>query len=206
MSLKCSSPDCENNTGLKQVDEYYFCRECRSKHSSTALLVQVEHEKPIREVILDSRIFKSANGMADYIGVSFVSLYNWIEKYFKNDEGNGMTYQEFRREYICRSKKCILLDIRRSTYHRPDYIIRKIRNRGRCACINSLDNRYIMTNASPYELRDLMASHPTIQKISEGYYAIYPTIAKVIDICQVKVIKVKAAHVERFERAAKIGE
>ena len=150
-------------------EDSVFCPACRSDHSLKVLKIQVDHEKSIKEVILDARIFKSANGMADYVGVSFVTMYNWIQKYFE------MSFQEFRRTYICKSSSCYLLNIERSSYSRNDYILKKIRSRSNyCACINSLEPNHIMTNCSQEVVSSILRGSPAIKKISDGLFSLAP--------------------------------
>ena len=170
--LTCDTPYC-NNTILSEDTlipgrSYVFCPSCRAEHPSLRVLkAQVEHDQPIKDIILDARIFQSCNGMADYVGVSFVTMYKWITQYF------GMTFQEFRREYICNSSKCYLLNIKRSSYSRNDYILKKIRSRGRyCACINALEPDHIMTNCPPTEISDILRGYPNIKRISDNLFAL----------------------------------
>jgi len=146
--VECSSPGCyecffvgKDKPGVGHL----FCKKCREEHSYHVLVVQAEHQDQIRKVLLDSRVFNTAAGMADYVGVSFVSIYHWIQRYF------GMTFQEFRREHICKSDKCYLLDISGSPYSRGDYVLKKIKDRRYCACINELGRSHMMTNA-PFDL------------------------------------------------------
>jgi hypothetical protein len=124
---------------------YIFCKKCREEHSYHVLVVQAEHQNGIRDVLLDSKVFNTAAGMADYVGVSVVSIYHWMWRYF------GMTFQEFRREHICKSDKCYLLDISKSPYSRGDYVLKKVKDRRYCACINELGRKYMMTCA-PFEV------------------------------------------------------
>lgn len=162
----CSSPFCNNPvSGLSSVD---FCDACKEEHSPAVLRVQVEHGKLIRDVLFDAKIFRSAQGMADYIGISFVSLYNWVEKYF------GITYQEFKRRYICRSTKCYRLDIRRSNYKRSDYILKKLRGVGRCACVNVPQSNVIMTNASKSEIIQIFKGSPEVKEVETGLFMLAP--------------------------------
>jgi len=143
--VECRTPYCSNCFFIVVEDEedlnYVFCRECRKEHSSYVLNTQVDHEKPIKDIIMDARLFNSANNMADYIGVSFVTVYHWIKKYF------GVSFQEFRRDYICRSERCYLVNIKGAPYSRPDYILKKVKDKRYCACINELGKDYMMTNA-----------------------------------------------------------
>jgi len=169
--MNCSTPYCDSRILVREVEEedYVFCPKCRGDHSLCVLKTQVDHDKPIKEVIMDARIFKSANGMADYAGVSFVSMYNWIKKYF------NMSFQEFRRKYICKSEKCYLLNIKRSSYSRNDYILKKIRSRSNsCACINSLEPNYIMTNCPPSTVSGILRGAPKITKLSDNLFALSP--------------------------------
>ena len=171
--VTCSTPYCKNSILLRDLSnieiDYVFCPKCKTNHSLRVLKTQVDHEKPIREVVLDARIFKSANGMADYVGVSFVTMYNWIQKYF------GMSFQEFRRSHICKSSNCYLLNIERSSYSRSDYILKKIRSRSNfCACINSLEPNYIMTNCPQYTVSSILRGYPAIKKISDKVFSLAP--------------------------------
>lgn len=168
--VKCSTPYCENDCLVRKLEfdnqEYFFCKSCRRTHSKTALVTQVEHGKPLDQVILDSIIFRTANGMSDYLGVSFVTLYHWIGKYF------GMTFQEFRRTYICESTNCYLLNIERSSYSRSDYVLRKIRSRHYCACINALEPGHIMTKAPLYVVTNLLKNRPKLEKITDKSFVV----------------------------------
>ena len=110
--------------------------------------------------------------MGDYLGVSFVTIYHWIEKYF------FMTYQEFKRKYICKCDKCYLLDISISPYSRNDYILNKIRNRRYCACFDSRYPNYVMTKMPLDQVLALFRSKPKVDIIREGVYAIVPDAVK----------------------------
>gem|GEM_PF-3427356 len=145
-----------------------FCDRCRSRHSYRVLITQVEHQKDIKAIIIDSVMFKNAGGMADYIGVSFVTLYHWIRKYF------GCSFQEFKRQNICKSRECYLLDIRRSSYSRHDYVLKKLRQKRYCACINALEPAHIMTNAPVPVVQAVLRGRPKIEKISDRAFAIVP--------------------------------
>jgi len=173
--VECDTPYCNNKILLQDSDDpeynYIFCPKCKEDHSLKVLRIQADpsHRKHIKEIILDSRMFKSANGMSDYIGISFVTMYNWIQKYF------GMTFQEFRRYYICKSNKCYLLNIKRSSYSRNDYILKKIRSSGNyCACVNSLEPDHIMTNCPQNVVSSILRGYPRIRKISDHMYALSP--------------------------------
>lgn len=171
--VKCSTPYCNNTILLREDDlvndQFNFCPKCKKEHSLCVLKQQVLHGKPIKDLILDAKLFKTANGMADYVGVSFVTMYNWIEKYF------GMSFQEFRRSYICKSDKCYLLNIERSSYSRNDYILKKIRSRSKyCACINSLEPDHIMTNCPKSIVSSILRGYPQINKISDNIFALAP--------------------------------
>ena len=175
-SLPCHTPFCNNTILLDTEDfiikDYIFCPECKDAHSPYVLKAQVEHEKPIREIILDAKIFRTVNGMAAYAGVSFVTMYNWIKKYF------GLSFQEFRRTYICNSSKCYLLNIKRSSYSRNDYILKKIRSRRRyCACIAALAPDHIMTNCPPEEISIILRGYPKINRINDSLFALAPKSA-----------------------------
>jgi hypothetical protein len=146
-----------------------FCDACKEKHSMKVLKLQVEHDMTIAELLLDStRFFQSVQWMGDYLGVSFVTVYHWIEKYY------GMTYQEFKRKYICKCDKCYLLDISSSPYSRNDYILNKIRNRHGCACFDSRYPNYIMTKMPLSQVMSLFKDAPNVKQVKEGVYSLIP--------------------------------
>jgi transposase-like protein len=173
--VKCSTPGCTSECYVshRSSHSYVFCRECRRQHSYYVLLTQAQHGYGIREVILDAAsLFKTVSGMADYIGVSFVTIYNWLNKYF------GMSFQEFKRIHICKSPKCYVLDIQGSTYSRYDYILKKIKKKWYCACSNVLDKHQIMTNAPLNVVADILRGSPTVEKIHDSFYLLVPEPVK----------------------------
>lgn len=172
----CDTPYCEADIPQgelkKPIKGRFFCSGCRSDHSLRVLTAQADHELPIKDILLEASTFQSAGGMADYIGVSFVTVYNWISKYY------SMTFQEFRRQFICKSSsrdKCYVLDIRRSSYSRHDYVLKKIRARRFCACINTLDDSLIMTNAPLHVVQEILRGRPEIKKINDDTFALVPS-------------------------------
>lgn len=176
MLKRCKSPRCLTILP-ESASTQDFCARCRKHHSSTVLELQVEHSLPIKEIIMEARMFQSAVGMSDYLDVSFVTLYNWIDKYFKDEQGNGMNFQEFKRTYICRSN-CYMLDIKRSSYSRNDYILQKIKNKGKCACINTMAPNLIMTNAPPKVISEILRGAPRIKKITDDLFTLAPSPVK----------------------------
>jgi len=165
--VSCESPGCANVVTEDNDRHPYFCDQCREDHSYHTLLVQVEHDSPIRDLILEAAaMFGSAARMADYFDVCFVTVYSWLEKYF------NMRFQEFRRAYICKSDRCYTLDIRRSSYSRNDYVLKKLKSRRYCACVNALDSNMITTNAPLSEIQDVFRGSPRIEQITDNCYAL----------------------------------
>ena len=171
--VNCDTPYCDNtffiNTAKRRKRKHRFCTSCNIEHSYHVLAIQVYHQKSMKDVILDARVFNTAVGMSDYVGVSFVTMYHWIKKYF------NMTFQQFKREYICRSPKCYILNLDRSPYSRKDYVLKKIKDRGYCACINDLEKDYVMTNAPASVVSSVFAGSPDIRKMTDGTFHIIPT-------------------------------
>jgi hypothetical protein len=109
--------------------------------------------------------------MADYVGVSFVTVYHWILHYY------DMSFQEFRRRYICKKSsrgQCYHLDLGRSTYSRNDYVVKKIKAKRFCACLNALERNLIMTNAPLSVIQSVLRGKPRIEKISDDVFALVP--------------------------------
>jgi hypothetical protein len=135
------------------------------------LVAQTQHGMPIKELLLEASSFQSAGSMADYVGVSFVTVYHWILRYY------SMSFQEFRRRYICKKSsrgQCYHLDLGRSTYSRNDYVVKKIKAKRYCACLNALERNLIMTNAPLAVMQSVLRGKPRIEKISDDVFALMP--------------------------------
>ena len=168
--LTCDTPGCINSIPNRiKGKKYTFCLQCRQNHTYTTLTVQADHGKSIKEVLLDAALFKSADGMAAYIGVTFPTVYKWIKNYF------NLSFQEFKRRYICKSTACYVLNIERSTYSRNDYILKKIRSKRYCACVNIMDRSCIMTNAPITVMSSILRGCPKIEKISDNLFTLAPS-------------------------------
>jgi len=174
--VQCDSPDCNKYFTVSNPYNYgrgKYCTSCRERHSTKVLTIQREHELTIQEVICEgAQYFSSAESIADYIGVSFVTVYNWIEKYF------GFSFQEFRRKYICKSTRCYSLNIKRASYSKSDYILKKLRDKRYCSCVSSLDPNYIMTCAPIYVVTEVLKGSPKIEKVSDKVFEVAPNQVK----------------------------
>jgi hypothetical protein len=176
-SVECASFNCENQISYDLGDDktplnsnvFKFCEECRSKHSITVLELQNEHENDIRSIILEaSKVYSTCSKISDYLGVSFVTIYNWIRIYF------NMSFSEFKREHICKSKGCHLVDISRCSYSRLDYVLKKVQQEGYCSCINALDSGMVMTKAPPSVIEGLLRGFPKIERIHDNVFRVAP--------------------------------
>jgi hypothetical protein len=183
----CQTPGCNNLAKRRLVDP--FCKSCRKEHSLFVLRLQAEHGKSINDIIMDAKIFQNAQGMADYVGVSFVTLYNWIDRYF------GMTFQEFRRKFICRSAKCWVLDTGRCSLVRSDYLLSRIRGKGKCACTSALESSLIMTNAPLEFVGGLLKDAPRLVQVSDKCFALATSPIKFKMIEPVYIRPVRAIKV-----------
>lgn len=178
--LKCSSPDCNNTFAIspryaKRDTMYSFCKECRIRHSHKVLLIQAQHGFSIKEIILDAAsLFQSVSGIADYLAVSFVTVYNWLTKYFK------LTFQEFKRRHICKSPNCYVLNVQSSTYSRYDYILNKLKKQWYCACSSVFDKNRIMTNAPISVVQAILRDGSRVEKINDEAFLVVPNPLKLL--------------------------
>jgi hypothetical protein len=170
--VKCKTPYCASivQVAVKpKYKEYVFCDQCKKEHSLAVLQVQADLKMPIKDALMDAAIFfKSAANIGDYLGISFVSTYAWVKKYW------GVSFQEFKRRYICKSAHCYLLNIERSSYSRSDYALKKIRQQRYCACINALEKNYIMTNAPVSVISQIFRGAPKIVQVSDSVFSLAP--------------------------------
>jgi hypothetical protein len=165
--LKCSTPYCSNEVFCKEDGEFHFCNKCKREHTIRILITQAEVGTDIKSALIEAaKTFRSASNISDYFGVSFVTVYNWIKMFFNT------TFQEFKRNYICKSSKCYLINIENSSYSRTDYVLRKIKNFRACACIFPLEPNSIMTNIHIGLLEKIIRGNPKIEKVSDGVFTI----------------------------------
>ncbi len=178
--VPCETPGCQGEVsipdGLKRVrGVYYYCRECRAQYSYHVLVTQTQHGYGIREILLDAAsLFSNVSGIAAYVGVSFVTVYNWLEKYF------DMSFQEFKRVYICKSPKCYTLNIQGSTYSRYDYVLKKIKRQRYCACSSVLDKNQIMTNAPLSVIQEILRGGTRIERVTDASFMLVPQPVKLL--------------------------
>lgn len=178
--VACDTPGCSGEVSVPDTAKhsrgvYYFCRECRSQFSYHVLVTQVQHGYGIREILLDAAsLFSNVSGIAAYVGVSFVTVYNWLEKYF------DMSFQEFKRVYICKSPSCYMLNIQGSTYSRYDYVLKKIKRQRYCACSSVLDKNHIMTNAPVSVVEEILRGGTKVERITDGAFMLVPKPIKLL--------------------------
>lgn len=173
---ECDTPYCRRlipAPRLKRATKegFHFCERCRNEHSFRVLIAQAQHGMPIKELLLEASSFQTAGSMADYVGVSFVTVYHWILRYF------AMSFQEFRRRHICKKSsrgQCYHLDLGRSPYTRNDYVVKKIKSKRFCACLNALEQHLIMTNAPLSVMQSVLRGRPRIERISDDVFALVP--------------------------------
>ena len=172
--VTCDTPGCTEeiavpSNSVRRRGAYYFCKTCRKNYSYPVLVTQVQHGYGIQQVILDAAsMFNNVSGIAAYVGVSFVTIYNWLEKYF------GMSFQEFKRTYICKSPKCYILNIQGSPYCRYDYILKKIKRQRYCACSSVLDSNQLMTNAPIDVVEKILRGNTRVEKLNDSAFMLVP--------------------------------
>jgi len=180
LKFPCDTPGCDNDVVVPKnytasTTSYVFCKHCRAKYSYRVLVTQVQHGYGIKEVLLDAAtLFTNVSGIAAYVGVSFVTVYNWLEKYF------GMSFQEFKRLYICKSPNCYVLNIQGSAYSRYDYILKKIKRQRYCACSSVFDKNQIMTNAPLTVIQNILRSGTRVERIDDASFMLVPSPIKVL--------------------------
>lgn len=183
LTLRCRTPYCKNLirvSSYPKPSEYLFCDSCKKEHSYSVLVLQADLKAPIKQILVDAAtMFKSASLIGDFCGVSFVTVYSLLKKYY------GMSFQEFKRAYVCKNKNCELYNIENSSYSRNDYVLKKIRARHFCACINALEKNHIMTNAPSGVVSSILRGSPKVVRLSDDIFLTPPKPVRFKDICPV---------------------
>lgn len=135
--LKCKSKYCSNQITVQignRRKTAYYCSDCKTEHEIKVLELQYYHKSLIRDLILYTAKlfnFRSVSHIADYLETHSLYIKFWIKKYF------GMTFDEFRQVYHCKTNNCIKLDS--INVKNKYYLVNKIKNKDICACLNKSD-------------------------------------------------------------------
>jgi hypothetical protein len=177
--VKCNNPFCSNyffadKLAYKDVN-FKFCKVCKTQHSYQALVLQTQSGLPIKDLILESsRKFDTAIGMSDYLSISIPTLYAWLRAYW------NMDFQSWKRTYICKANKCMLLDFQAMPITYKYHISETIRKHNCCACFIPIgDTTLLITSAKPSKLRDMFRNMPEVVSDGTGINKIrYPVLLK----------------------------
>jgi len=159
-------------TGLQALKDWKnkFCPQCLETFGNRlkALQLQVEHGKPITEIIVEAGRFAfTAFGedgwnffarFAQNLGVAAPTLHDWLRFFF------GMSWADFKRTQVCAARSCTVVDTsgvtatpnRRSPLRSHGwskyYPVIKLRERGICSCPIRRDN-LILVDRPPAALQ-----------------------------------------------------
>src|ERR1700679_721403 len=101
----CQAYGCDKPLVSSESSEY--CRSCRLEYSTKALELMTSFQAPIGAILVGAtKLFTTAQGIADYLGISLPTLYSWITRY------HSLSFRQFKRKHICSSagNTCIVVD------------------------------------------------------------------------------------------------
>jgi len=146
----------KENAWVYSDPRYIFCTSCRKAHGRKVLIAQLIYKKPIKDLLKELlRQHRDSAVMADFLDISRPTLYQWIRKFFKDDEGVGLQFQDFKRKYLCRGKACIPLSKDDITPETRKKLISELRKRKICIC-GLKGQGVLMANAEMFEVVDIL--------------------------------------------------
>lgn len=148
IARRCALVGCRKE--FRSSDGTEFCPDCRNKFSAKALTVMQYFGLPIGEAIVKAaKLFSSAQGIADYFGVSLPTLYGWIRQY------HGLSFRQFKRKYVCPTKTCIVVD-HAGHYSWKYTVADRVHERGGCICFIEGSDDLIMTTLSASTMSEIL--------------------------------------------------
>lgn len=173
--LKCDNPFCNNyffadKRVFKDIN-FKFCRECREAHSYPALVIQKQENMRIEEVMKEAALlFRSALRISDYLGISTPTFYAWVRHYF------GTDFQSWKRQHICKSKTCMVVDFSCMPITYKYHLSEVIRKNRACSCFTeSRGKTLLITSMKPYQMREAFRNSPEIVSTNSGINVVrYP--------------------------------
>jgi hypothetical protein len=159
-SFKCENYGCESIFDAWPSKyagrEYIFCSSCRKDAKYKALVAQVNYQEPIKKILITLlRQHKNPSIMADLLGISRLTLYNWIRDFFEVE-----SFKEFKRKYLCKGKACIPLSKNDLDPVARQLVTTRFRNHNICTC-SIKGQKVILVLASMKEIKN------TLQDVSE---------------------------------------
>lgn len=154
----CALPFCPNSVFSAPGDD--FCLPCKNAYSQKALGVMRYFSVPLGEALIKAaHLFPSAQGIADYFGVSLPTLYAWIRAY------HGLSFRQFKRKYICPSRSCIVVDHCAAQYAWKYTVADRVHDRGGCICFVEGSGSLVMTTLSPSTMSEILHAEVELDNI-----------------------------------------
>lgn len=166
-SRPCALPFCRKPVFSAPGDD--FCVDCKNAYSSKALIIMRYFEVPLDEALVKAaRLFSSAQGIADYFGVSLPTLYAWIRSY------HGLSFRQFKRKFICPSRSCIVIDHCAAHYAWKYTVADRVHDREGCICFVEGSESLIMTTLLPTTMSEILHAEVGLDADTGIYIVRYP--------------------------------
>jgi len=115
-----------------------------------------------------AKLFHTAQGIADYLGVSLPTLYSWIERY------HTLSFRQFKRKYICSNRTCIVVDHGATDYSWKYTMTDRIHGQAGCVCFIEGSSRLMMTTLSPLDAQQALQAEVANDQETGIYHLRYP--------------------------------
>lgn len=150
----CATPSCEVVT----AETERFCEDCKRDFSVRSLELMVDlNVNPNQLLATSAKRFDNAQSMADYLGISLPTLYAWIQRY------TGLNFGQFKQKFMCRGRKCIVVDYSVAGYAWKYTMTDRIRALPRgCVCFLRGSDELMMTTLDPEQLAVALSAEPIV--------------------------------------------
>jgi hypothetical protein len=163
----CEAYGCKGFVTL--VDSSEFCRKCRSEYSVKALELMKSFQAPIGDILVGAtKLFHTAQGISDYLGISLPTLYSWIARY------HNLSFRQFKRKHICPGNTCIVVDHGVADYSWKYTMADRLHAQKACVCFVEGSESLMMTTLSVMNTEETLKSSLAYESESGIHHLRYP--------------------------------
>lgn len=110
-----------------------------------------------------------AQSIADYLGISLPTLYSWVSRYY------GMTFAQFERKFLCRGRRCIVVDYSAADYQWRYTMTDRVNGVPRgCMCFIKNNTNLMMVTLPPEALEKALSADVLLDENTGIHHLKYP--------------------------------
>lgn len=155
---------------VQEIEGSDFCHKCREEFSAKALELMSSFQTGISQILVNAaKLFHTAQGISDYLGISLPTLYSWVTKY------HNLSFRQFKRKYICSSvATCIVVDHGATDYGWKYTISDRVHATGACMCFVEGSSSLFMCTLTAQTTEDVLKTELALEHSTGIHHLRYP--------------------------------